>query len=103
MVTQTTTATQTGHARKANRPKITTAIPAVPVSAGAQESRAAISVRIDGSRDVLLTDFGRATLVDRYLLAGETPQDLFARVARAYADDGAHAQRLYDYMSKLWF
>jgi len=66
-------------------------------------ARAAIRVDIDASRDALLTNFGRATLVDRYLLPGETPQDLFARVARAYADDGAHAQRLYDYMSQLWF
>ena len=46
-------------------------------------ARAAIEVKIDPSRDALLTNFGRATLVDRYLLAGETPQDLFARVARA--------------------
>jgi len=60
-------------------------------------------LEIDASRDALLTDFGRATLADRYLLAGETSQDLFARVARAYADDADHAQRLYDYMSKLWF
>ena len=30
-------------------------------------------------------------------------QDLFVRVASAYADDAAHAQRLYDYISKLWF
>ena len=58
---------------------------------------------IDPERDALLTPFGRATLADRYLLPGEGPQDLFARVARAYADDSAHAQRLYDYMSKLWF
>ncbi len=55
------------------------------------------------ARDALLTNFGKATLVDRYLLPGETTQDLFARVARAYADDSDHAQRLYDYMSKLWF
>src|SRR5690554_878488 len=54
-------------------------------------------------RDALLTEFGKATLKDRYLLPGESFQDLFARVARAYADDTAHAQRLYDYMSKLWF
>ena len=40
---------------------------------------------------------------DRYLLPGESYQDLFARVADAYADDQAHAQRLYDYISKLWF
>ena len=61
------------------------------------------AVRTDHARDTLLTDFGKATLQDRYLLAGESFQDLFARVARAYADDTAHAQRLYDYMSKLWF
>ena len=61
------------------------------------------AVRTEPARDALLTDFGKATLQDRYLLAGESFQDLFARVARAYADDTAHAQRLYDYMSKLWF
>jgi len=65
--------------------------------------RAVGPVRTDSARDALLTDFGKATLQDRYLLAGESFQDLFARVARAYADDTAHAQRLYDYMSRLWF
>ncbi|WP_287938828.1 ribonucleoside-diphosphate reductase subunit alpha [Sphingopyxis sp.] len=57
----------------------------------------------DSSRDSLLTDFGKETLQDRYLLPGESYQDLFARVASAYADDAEHAQRLYDYISKLWF
>src|SRR3954469_24672955 len=60
-------------------------------------------VHIDRSRDVLLTDFGRATLTDRYLMPGEEFQDLFARVASFYGDDQGHAQRIYDYMSKLWF
>ncbi|GAA5263669.1 ribonucleoside-diphosphate reductase alpha chain [Acidiphilium sp. MT5] len=60
-------------------------------------------VRVDRSRDSLLTDFGRATLDDRYLLPGEGYQDLFARVASYYGDDAAHAQRLYDYISRLWF
>jgi ribonucleoside-diphosphate reductase alpha chain len=60
-------------------------------------------VRVDRSRDALLTDFGRATLRDRYLLPGESFQDLFARVASYYGDDAAHAQRLYDYISRLWF
>lgn len=60
-------------------------------------------VRVDHSRDALLTDFGRATLDDRYLLPGERYQDLFARVASYYGDDQAHAQRLYDYISKMWF
>jgi ribonucleoside-diphosphate reductase alpha chain len=60
-------------------------------------------VKIDPSRDALLTDFGKKTLVDRYLLPGESYQDMFARVSTAYADDLEHAQRLYDYMSNLWF
>ena len=63
----------------------------------------AFPVAVDRSRDALLTDFGRETLKDRYLLPGESYQDLFARVAAAYADDAPHAQRLYDYISKLWF
>ena len=60
-------------------------------------------VEVDRSRDDLLTDFGKTTLEDRYLLAGESYQDMFARVATAYADDADHAQRIYDYISKLWF
>ncbi|MXO63317.1 ribonucleoside-diphosphate reductase subunit alpha [Qipengyuania oceanensis] len=57
----------------------------------------------DAERDALLTEFGKETLIDRYLLPGETFQDLFARVADCYADDQEHAQRLYDYISSLWF
>ena len=60
-------------------------------------------VRLDRSRDALLTDFGRATLNDRYLMPGESYQDMFARIASHYGDDQPHAQRLYDYMSRLWF
>jgi len=60
-------------------------------------------VEIDHARDALLTDFGRTTLEDRYLLPGESYQDMFARVATAFADDADHAQRIYDYISKLWF
>jgi ribonucleoside-diphosphate reductase alpha chain len=60
-------------------------------------------VEVDRSRDALLTDFGKTTLEDRYLLAGESYQDMFARVATAYADDADHAQRVYDYISNLWF
>jgi ribonucleoside-diphosphate reductase alpha chain len=60
-------------------------------------------VQIDRARDSYLTEFGKDTLLDRYLLQGESFQDLFARVAMYYADDSAHAQRLYDYISKLWF
>ena len=62
-----------------------------------------IEIEIDESRDALLTEFGKKTLEDRYLLAGETYQGMFARVAKAFADDQDHAQRIYDYISKLWF
>lgn len=60
-------------------------------------------VIVDRTRDEKLTAFGIATLNDRYLLPEEGPQDLFARVAMYYGDDSAHAQRVYDYISKLWF
>jgi ribonucleoside-diphosphate reductase alpha chain len=62
-----------------------------------------MEVVTDSSRDANLTEFGKKTLEDRYLLPGESYQDMFARVSKAFADDQAHAQRLYDYMSKLWF
>ena len=47
------------------------------------------------ARNALLTDFGKRTLLDRYLLPDESFQDMFGRVALAYGDDTAHAQRLY--------
>ena len=62
-----------------------------------------ITIKIDRTRDSNLTDFGRATLSDRYLGANESYQDLFARVASYYADNNLHAQRLYNYISNLWF
>jgi len=62
-----------------------------------------ITIKIDRSRDSNLTDFGKATLKDRYLGQNESFQDLFARVASTYADDNLHAQRIYNYISNLWF
>ena len=44
-----------------------------------------ITIKIDRSKDDKLTDFGRATLSDRYLGENESFQDLFARVASHYA------------------
>ena len=60
-------------------------------------------IRVDLQRDNLLTEFGKATLRDRYLLPGESYQNLFARVANAYGSNREHSQRIYDYMSRLWF
>jgi len=62
-----------------------------------------ITIKINRSKDSKLTDFGKATLSDRYLGQNESYQDLFARVASIYADDNLHAQRIYNYISNLWF
>ena len=62
-----------------------------------------IIIKIDRSKDANLTDFGKATLKDRYLGHNESYQDLFARVASTYTDDNLHAQRIYNYISNLWF
>ena len=58
----------------------------------------------DLARDDLLTEFGKEVLKDRYMLPTEkSPQEALARTAAAFADSDAHAKRLYDYASKLWF
>tara|TARA_B100000686_G_scaffold353402_1_gene458878 strand:+ start:555 stop:2489 length:1935 start_codon:yes stop_codon:yes gene_type:complete len=62
-----------------------------------------ITLKIDRTKDQKLTDFGRATLSDRYLGENESYQDLFARVASTYADNNLHAQKIYNYISDLWF
>ena len=63
-----------------------------------------MSIKIDYKRDSLLDEFALATLRDRYMIPGEeSPQEAFARAAEAFADDEAHAQRLYDYVSQMWF
>ena len=83
------------------------AVAAVAAQATKEDSKKVLDrrfdVQIDESRDALLTEFGKETLTDRYLLPGEKYQDLFARVADYFADDGDHAQRLYNYISNLWF
>ena len=59
---------------------------------------------INYDRDDLLTDFGKTTLKDRYLLPEETsPQDGFMRAAKAFSDNDEMAERIYNYASKLWF
>jgi ribonucleoside-diphosphate reductase alpha chain len=60
-------------------------------------------ININIKKDERLSNFGKAVLKDRYLMPDESFQDLFARVASYYADDQAHANRIYDYISNLWF
>ena len=62
-----------------------------------------ITIKLDRSKDSNLTNFGKATLSDRYLGFNESFQDLFARVASTYADNNLHGQRIYNYISNLWF
>jgi len=58
----------------------------------------------DYTKDLLLTKFGTEILKDRYMLPEEkSPQDAFVRASTAFADDTAHAQRLYEYVSNQWF
>lgn len=64
----------------------------------------AYDIVVDYRRDNYLSEFSKKTLQDRYLIDGEiSPQDAFARAARTFASNQEHAQRLYDYASKLWF
>lgn len=60
-------------------------------------------INLDASGDKRLTEFGKAVLADRYLLEGEDYQGMFSRVSSYYADNQEHAQRLYNYMSNMWF
>ena len=61
-------------------------------------------MQLNYKRDNYLSEFSIKTLQDRYLVGGEkSPQQAFARAAETFSDDKDHAQRLYDYASKLWF
>src|SRR4051812_45405996 len=58
-----------------------------PLPAPLAQAPRPADLKLDRARDDLLTVFGKATLSDRYLLAGESFQDMFARVSCAFADD----------------
>src|ERR1035437_5423432 len=52
----------------------------------------------------MLTDFGIATLKDRYLWGDEKePDGIFDRVAAANASNEGHRERIRSYLDKLWF
>jgi len=62
-------------------------------------------IKLDLSRDKLLSEQATQLLKDYYMIKGESsPQEAFARAALAYCDgDYKFAQRIYDYASKQWF
>lgn len=76
---------------------------AIKTTSKSDKSKREIKIAIDPKKDDKLSNFGKAVLKDRYLMPNETPQDLFARVSAYYADDQQHADRLYNYISNLWF
>lgn len=75
---------------------------AITLEKAPHRGRTIPDVWVDDSRDALLKPFAKDTMDDRYLSPGETYQDRFANCVRYYADDQNHAQRMYEYISKLW-
>ena len=66
-------------------------------------SKENFKININPKKDDRLSNFGKAVLKDRYLMPDENFQELFARVASYYSDNQEHANRIYDYISNLWF
>jgi ribonucleoside-diphosphate reductase alpha chain len=68
-----------------------------------------MTIKIDLTRDELLTDYAVGMLKDFYMIEGETsPQEAYRRAATAWSTfkgelDEALAERLYEYVSKKWF
>jgi len=64
-----------------------------------------MKVKIDLSRDSLLSEQGLSLMKDYYMLPWEeSPQEAYARAAEAYCyGDYELAQRVYDYASLNWF
>jgi len=75
---------------------------AITIKSAPNFGRLIPDVWVDDAYDALLTDFGKATLSDRYLTEDESYQDRFANCVRYYADDADHAQRMYSYIARLW-
>lgn len=60
-------------------------------------------IKVDYSRDALFSESGLSRLKEGYLHEGETsPQERFAYVSKTFSSNPEHAQRLYDYASKMW-
>ena len=63
-----------------------------------------LSEHIDYAADKHMVEAGKVTVIDRYLIEGETsPQHAYMRCASAFASDKQHALRMYSYMKRQWF
>lgn len=62
-----------------------------------------MEIQKDYSRDALFDELGLIRLNESYMRAEEhSPQERLAFVAKSFATDEAHAQRIYDYASRHW-
>lgn len=62
-----------------------------------------MTVKIDLSRDALFDELGLIRLRESYMRPDEkSPQERLAFVARQFASNDEHAQRIYDYASRHW-
>lgn len=60
-------------------------------------------IKVDYSRDSLFSESGLSRLKDGYMSEDETsPQERLAFVSKTFSSNPEHAQRLYDYSSKMW-
>ena len=60
-------------------------------------------IKVDYSRDSYFSESGLQRLKEGYLNEGETsPQHRFAYVSKTFSSNPEHAQRLYEYSSKMW-
>lgn len=60
-------------------------------------------ITVDYTRDSMFSGPGLSRLTEGYLMDGETsPQHRFAFVSKTFSSNPAHAQRLYEYSSKMW-
>ncbi len=63
-----------------------------------------LSEHIDYDADKHMVEAGKVTVIDRYLIEGETsPQHAYMRCASAFATSKQHALRMYSYMKRQWF
>ena len=77
-----------------------------PVSSEKTDSKSRAvpyNLTADPSRDALLTDFGKETLKIAISCRARPIRISSPASPDAYADDQDHAQRLYGYISNLWF
>jgi len=62
-----------------------------------------MTIQKDYTRDAYFTQSGLQRLREGYMRDDEeSPQDRFAYIAKEFASDEKHAQRMYDYASQFW-